>query len=150
MKTRALYFLIALLAFLGLGAIGGGGVLILSPSGELMGMPLSLLDHSPFISFLIPGIVLFTFLGLGPFLLIFALLKKPESSFAEMLNCFNDMHWSWTFSIYMAFILIIWIQVQMVFIKAVSWLHAFYIFLALLILFVCLLPGLRKEFKKAD
>ncbi|HEY1061392.1 MAG TPA: hypothetical protein VGE44_06885 [Daejeonella sp.] len=138
------------MVFLGLGAIGGGGVLILSPSGELMGMPLSLLDHSPFTSFLIPGIVLFTFLGLGPFLLIFALLKKPESSFAEMLNCFRDMHWSWTFSVYMAFILIIWIQVQMVFIQAVSWLHAFYIFLALLILFVCLLPGLRKEFKKAD
>lgn len=149
MKTRALYFLIFLLAFLGLGAIGGGGVLILSPSGELIGMPLSLLDHSPFTSFLIPGIVLFTFLGLGPFLLIFALLKKPEGSFAEMLNCFNDMHWSWTFSVYMAFILIIWIQVQMVFIQAVSWLHAFYIFLALLILFVCLLPGLRKEYKKA-
>ncbi|MDP3467261.1 MAG: hypothetical protein Q8S11_02935 [Daejeonella sp.] len=150
MKTKALYFLIFLLAFLGLGAIGGGGVLILSPSGQLMGMPLSLLEHSPFTSFLIPGIILFTMLGLAPFLLIFALLKKPESSFAEMLNCFNDMHWSWTFSIYMAFVLIIWIQVQMVFLQTVSWLHTFYIFLALLILFVCLLPGLRKEFKKAD
>jgi len=78
MKTKALYFLISLLAFLGLGAIGGGGVLILSPSGELMGMPLSLLDHSPFSSFLIPGIILFTVLGLAPFLLIFALLKKPR------------------------------------------------------------------------
>lgn len=149
MKTRALYFLIFILVFLGLGAIGGGGVLILSPSGELMGMPLTLLDHSPFTSFLIPGIVLFTFLGLSPFLLIFALLKKPKSSFAEMFNCFKDMHWAWTFSVYMAFILIIWIQVQMVFIQAVSWLHAFYIFLALLILFVCLLPSLRKEYKKA-
>ncbi|MDP2412310.1 hypothetical protein [Daejeonella sp.] len=150
MKKRALYFLIPLLAFLGLGAIGGGGVLILSPSGQLMGMPLSLLDHLPFTNFLIPGIILFSVLGLAPFLLIFALSKKPKSSFAEMLNCFDDMHWSWTFSVYMAFILIIWIQVQMVFIQAVSWLHAFYIFLALLILFVCLLPGLRQEFKKAD
>ncbi len=40
--------LIALLAFLGLGAMGGGAVLIVSPSGKLMGMPLSLLDPSPF------------------------------------------------------------------------------------------------------
>jgi hypothetical protein len=64
MKTKALYILIVLLV---LGAIGGGGLLILSPSGELIGMPLSLLDHSPFTSFLIPGIVLFTFLGLSPF-----------------------------------------------------------------------------------
>lgn len=149
MKTKALYFLIFLLAFLGLGAIGSGGVLILSPSGQLMGMPLSLLDQTPFSSFLIPGIVLFTMLGLGPFLLIFALLMKPKSKFAEMLNCFKDIHWAWTFSVYIAFILFIWIQVQMVLIQAVSWLHAFYIILALLILFVTLLPGLRQEFKKS-
>ncbi len=149
MKIRALYFLIFLLVFLGLGAIGGGGVLILSPGGELMGMPLSLLEHSPFSSFLIPGIILFSLLGIGSFLLIFALLKKPESSFAERLNFFGDMHWSWSFCIYMAFSLIIWIQVQMGFIQAVSWLHAFYIFLALLILFVALLPELRQQYKKA-
>ena len=32
--------LIGLLAFLGVGAIFGGGTLIISPSGELPGMPL--------------------------------------------------------------------------------------------------------------
>jgi hypothetical protein len=50
---------ISLLAFLGIGAIGGGGALIISPSGKLLGgIPLSLLKNSPFNDFLIPGIIL--------------------------------------------------------------------------------------------
>ena len=86
--TRNLFLF--LLAFLGLGAIGGGGALIISPSGELMSMPLSLLDKSPFDSYLIPGIILFFVLGLVPLMLIIALLNKPESKLAEQINIFNE------------------------------------------------------------
>jgi hypothetical protein len=140
--------LVFLLAFLGLGAIFGGGVLIISPSGSLIGMPLSILVHSPFSNFLIPAIILFVVLGLIPSLLAMALLKKTEWKFAEKLNCFNDMHWSWTFSIYVAFALIIWVQMEMVFLQAVHWLHTFYMFLAVLIIFVALLPQIRSFYKK--
>lgn len=58
--------LIALLAFLGLGAIGGGGVLIISPDGTLIGMPLSMLNNSPFESFLFRELFCFLFLALHP------------------------------------------------------------------------------------
>lgn len=54
--------------FLGLGALFGGGALILGPDGHLLGMPSTLLEGSPFSSFLVPGIVLFTFLGVAPLL----------------------------------------------------------------------------------
>jgi len=58
--------LIGLLAMLGLGAIGGGGALILSPSGKLLGgLPLAMLNKTPFSDFLIPGIILFFVLGPG-------------------------------------------------------------------------------------
>lgn len=140
--------LLFLLAFLGLGALGGGGVLAVSPSGQLMGMPLSMLAGSPFHSFLIPGLLLFTVLGVAPCLLVVALLKKPKSSLAERLNLLGDMHWAWTGSIYIAFALIIWIQLEMVFLNAVSWLHTVYIFWALLILLVALLPQVRSLYKK--
>lgn len=72
-----------LLGFLGLGAIGGGGALIISPTGELLEMPLSMLEKSPFNSFFIPGVILFLVLGLIPLLLIIVLLKKPESKLAS-------------------------------------------------------------------
>jgi hypothetical protein len=140
--------LLILLGFLGLGAIGGGGALIISPNGELLDMPLSILDESPFNSFLIPGMILFSVLGVVPLLLIIALIKKPGSKLAEQFNIFKDMHWAWTFSIYIGFILIIWIQLQMVFIHDVHWLHTFYIFLAIIIIFIALMPQVRNFYKK--
>ncbi|MFD2935732.1 hypothetical protein [Spirosoma flavum] len=140
--------LLILLAFLGLGAIGGGFVLIISPTGKLMGMPLSILDRSPFTSFLIPGIILFVVLGLAPCILVFALLKKPACKIAERLNFYTDMHWSWTYSLYVAFALVIWIQVEMAFLHAVHWLHSFYMFFAVALIFVALLPNVRSLYKK--
>ncbi len=140
--------LLILLGFLGLGAMGGGSALIISPSGELLGMPLSMLEESPFNSFFVPGIILFSVLGLIPLWLIIALLKKPESKLAENINFFKDMHWAWTYSIYIAFVLIFWIQIQMVFLSTVYWLHTFYMFFAVVIIFVALLPQVRNLYKK--
>ena len=44
--------------FIGLGAVAGGLGLVLEPDGSNLGMPLSMLEHSPFSDFLIPGLVL--------------------------------------------------------------------------------------------
>ena len=140
--------LIFLLAILGLGAIFGGSILMISPSGKLFGMPLSMLKNSPFTNFLIPGIILFTILGLIPIGLVFALIKRPRSKFAELLNFYTDMYWAWTYCIYIAFALIIWIQVEMSFLRAVHWSHTLYMFFAILILFVALLPQIRSQYKK--
>src|ERR1700682_3951495 len=54
--------------FLGIGALFGGGALILAPDGHLLGMPTKLLSGSPFSSYLVPGLVLFTLIGLAPLL----------------------------------------------------------------------------------
>jgi len=140
--------LLFLLGFLSLGALGGGGALSISPSGRLLGMPLALLAHSPFRSFLVPGLILFTVLGVVPCLLVVALLKKPASPLAERLNFCPDMHWAWTGSLYVAFALIGWLQIEMMMLNAVSWLHTFYMFLAIGTLFVALLPATRAWYQK--
>ncbi len=150
MKTKMTrnIFLI-LLGFLGLGAIGGGALLIISPTGELIGIPLSEFKNIPFDSYLIPGIILFSVLGLIPLSLIIALLKKPGSRLAEQFNVFKDMHWSWTYSIYIAFILIGWVHIQLIFLQSsVHWLHSFYLFFAIVIMIIALLPQIRSLYKK--
>ena len=148
MKITRNIFLI-LLGFLGIGAISGGVVLIISPLGELIGIPFSEFKNIPFNSYLIPGIILLIVLGLIPLFLIIALLKKPESKLAEQINVFNDMHWSWTYSIYIAFALISWIYIQLIFLQGVvHWLHTFYMFYAILIIIVALLPQMRYLYKK--
>ena len=83
-----------------------------------------------------------------PFLVAFALIKKPENRFLDRLNFFNDMYWAWSFSIYVAFALVIWIQVETIFVQSVGWLQTFYMLYALPIIFVALLPQLRTIYKK--
>ena len=140
--------LLFLLLFLGLGAVFGGGVLIISPSGELFRMPLSMLYHSPFSNFLVPGIILFSILGVFPIGVAFALMKKTECKLAERFNFLRDMHWAWTYCIYIAFALIIWIQIEMTVLRAVHWSHTLYMFWALCIIFLALLPQVRNMYKK--
>lgn len=149
MKPKtAKYIHLFSLAFLGLSAIGGGA-LITSPSGKLIGgLPLSLLQHSPFNNFLIPGIILFVVLGITPILLVFALLKKSSSISAERFNFFKDMHWAWSFCIYVAFALIIWIQIETIYIQGVGWLQTFYMLYAIPLILVALLPQFRNLYKK--
>lgn len=54
--------------FLGIGAIAGGLALMLGPRGEIIPLHVSSLAGSPFDTYLIPGLVLFVVLGIGPFL----------------------------------------------------------------------------------
>ena len=148
MKDIFFTTLLLLMILLGLGAVGGGGVMILDPGGEWIGMPMSMLEHSPFTSFLWPGIILFTIFGLFPLLLSWMLVKKPVSPFMEGLNLISDMHWTWTFTIYIAFGLIIWIQIQMEMLKDIHWLHDLYTFYGLFMIAMALMPGVRARYSK--
>src|SRR6202165_6029975 len=64
--------------FLGLGALFGGGALILGPDGHILGMPTSLLAGSPFPSYLLPGIILFTFVGVAPLVAAVITIRRQE------------------------------------------------------------------------
>ena len=148
MKT-AIKIHIILLAFLGISALGGGGALTISPSGKLLGgLPVSILKNSPFKDFFIPGIILFLVLGTLPCLVAFSLIKKTANKLAESLNFFKDMYWAWSFSIYIAFALIIWLQTEMFLLQSVDWLHNFYMILAIVIILIALLPEVRNFYKK--
>lgn len=137
------------MGFLAISASGGGIMLFISPTGEMLGLPLSEFKNIPFNSYIIPGIILFTFLGTLPSLLVFALLKQPKCKLAEHINIFRDMHWSWSFSIYVAFFLIGWIHIELIFMQGkVQWLQTFYLFYAVLIIAVALLPQLRMLYMK--
>jgi hypothetical protein len=59
---------VALEIFLGIGALFGGGVFLLAPDGHLLGMTTKTLAGSPFQSYLVPGILLFLFVGVAPLL----------------------------------------------------------------------------------
>jgi len=149
MKTKRPFpinVLLFLLLFLSLGALYGGAVLILDPSGGLLQMPVIILENSPFNNFLIPGLILFTVLGLLPALVFYSLLKQPQWTWVNVLNVYSDMYWAWTFTLYVGFVLIIWISVQTLLINSVHLVHTGYVLLGLLIVCIALLPSVRQHY----
>ncbi len=58
-------WLAALLLLVGLAAVAGGVGLVARPDGSALGLPLAVLEPSPFHSFLIPGLVLLIVIGFG-------------------------------------------------------------------------------------
>ena len=88
----------ALLLFVGIAAVAGGLGVILDPSGESLGVSVDLLINSPFKNFLIPGIVLFTIIGLTNLLVSFLTFKQHLLSGGA--------------TIVLGFIMIIWIVLQ--------------------------------------
>lgn len=74
--SRSARAAIALESFLALGALGGGAALVVGPKGEIIPLPLSALNGSPFDSYLVPGLVLFGVLGLGPLVAIALALRR--------------------------------------------------------------------------
>jgi hypothetical protein len=68
--------LLTTLAFQGVSGIAGGLGLTFDPTGESVGLPLGWLEGSPFASYLVPGIVLMTLLGIGPLVTLFGVWKS--------------------------------------------------------------------------
>lgn len=146
-KPLSCKLLIFIHLFLGTGAVFGGGAFVIDPSGDLIKMPITLLDQSPFTDFLIPGIILLVVLGIIPIFIAYSLSKRWQWKIANRLNIYKNMHWSWTYSLYIGFALIIWITVQVFFIGEVATIHLVYIALGLLIQGTTLLPQVQNYYK---
>ena len=87
------------------------------PSGNALGLPLSLLEGSPFPDFLIPGMFLLAVNGVGS--MIGAGLSFTRKGYAQEV------------AIVLGGIMVAWILIQIVIIKSISWLYILYFILGL-------------------
>lgn len=121
-------------AFIGLGAIGGGFMLVKDPSGSALGLPASLLEGSPFSDFLIPGLFLVVVNGVGS--MIGSALSFTRKRIAKEI------------AMVLGAILLAWIVIQLAIIRSLSWLHVLYFMLGIVELGMGLYIK-RKELKSA-
>jgi len=105
----------AIQAFIGIGALGGGFMLVRDPSGSALELPMSLLEGSPFPDFLIPGMFLLAVNGVGS--MIGAGLSFTRRRYAQEI------------AIVLGAILVAWIVIQVVIISSFHWLHVLYFIL---------------------
>jgi hypothetical protein len=146
-KAIEIYILIIVMAFEALGAIFGGVSLMNDPSGESIRLPITLLEGTVFNSFIIPGIILFLFLGFFPLFLIFPLIFKPNWPIINTLNIYKGYHWAWTYSLYTSLMLIIWINVQMMILGTGSVIQGSFGLLGVFILILTLSPGVKRYYR---
>ncbi len=142
-RPLSVWVMIALLAFLGINAVVAGGLFIIAPDGHLIQMPLSNLDGSPFSNFLIPGMLLFAFVGVYSLVIAWGLLRLLPWQWPNLINPFKRFHWSWAGSLAAGLILIIWILVQIQWVQF-GLLHIICLAWGVLILMIGLLPGVRR------
>ena len=133
-KMKVYLGLGALQAFIGLGALGGGFMLVIDPSGSALGLPMSFLEGSPFPDFLIPGMFLFAINGVGS--MIGAGFSFARRRYAQEI------------AIVLGAILVAWIVIQVVTISSFHWVHVLYFILGVVELLIGLY--IRRQRFKAD
>ncbi|WP_080846857.1 hypothetical protein [Cytobacillus gottheilii] len=142
-KSFACYLLISLHIFLAIGAFIGGGALLISPDGAMLSLPIEMLQNSPFQNYFFPGVILFIAFGISPSITALLLSSDKPIKTLEKLSLFKAKHCSWNFSLYIGFMLIIWIIVQILIIQSASFIHFFYIFLGFIIIVITFLPSVQ-------
>jgi hypothetical protein len=149
-KPLSFYLLVFLMLFLALGGLYGGFGLILRPDGSILQMPLSFLEGTPFINYLIPGIILLFFMGIVPSFLVYPLVAKPYWRWAGIFNIYKDMHWSWTYSLYTGIILVLWMDFQLMIIGYGAVIQTIFSFYGIILVIVSLLPSLKRYYNLKD
>jgi hypothetical protein len=100
--------LLSVLGYEGLGALAGGLLLIMSPDGRYMDMPVNMMN-GVFSDFLIPGIILFG-LGILTTAAFFAVLRRTPSDWFKAGVALGG--------------LLIWFIVEIFILQDLHWLHA--------------------------
>ena len=104
--------------FIVFSAFAGGIGFIFDPSGKSMWMTTDMLEKSPFMDFLIPGLILLIVLGMGNLL--------------SMMLTFKRHHFSGSMAVLLGIGLVIWICVQVYWIGFGSFLQLLYLILGLM------------------
>lgn len=97
-RPAILWVLLAALGQLSIRALTGGAALLLSPSGEIVGLSTAPLQGTPFGNFLVPGVVLLVVFGLVPVVVCYSL--------------YTSRWWGWLACLGVAVAMLIWILVE--------------------------------------
>ena len=147
-RPVAAWATIVLLAFIGIGAVISGAMLFAAPDGHLMQWTTDQLAHTPFSNYLIPGVILFTFVGIFPLFVAYGLVKRPVWAWPDAINPARRMHWAWTGSWAAGVIMLIWIGVETALLGYISFLQPAIAIYGVVLIVLTLLPQMRRYYRR--
>ncbi|MBE0683381.1 MAG: hypothetical protein IH589_15855 [Anaerolineales bacterium] len=144
-KPYSLWILVFFLVFLALGGFVGAYYFLTDPSGASIGMEkeLALL---PVPDYTLPGIFLLLVMTITPLFLTFGLIAKPNIPSLQTLLRFAPYHWSWTGTVLLGIILMLWLAVEAYFIGITAPIQYITAINGLLILVLPFLPAIKNYY----
>ena len=119
-KMKTLLFI--LVSFIAVTSTLSGILMISKPNGEILNLPINLLEGTPFKDFLVPGLLLTIIVGGVNLLAVFYNIQRHP----------NRYNWAITGGI----VIIGWIISQMLLIRTLHWLHFIYVGIGFLIILI--------------
>lgn len=126
------------------GGFAGGIMMLMDPSGDLLGVA-DVLPMLPVPNFILPGIFLLVVMGIFPLLLAVALIARPSWPWMDSLLQWSNHFWAWTGTLILVAILALWLIFEIWLIGTFPITNITAV-LGLLILFFALLPGVRNYY----
>lgn len=145
-RPFTLWILVFFLIFLALGGAVGAYYFLSDPSGASIGMEkeLALL---PVPNYTLPGIFLLLVMTAAPLFLTFGLIVKPEFPLLRNLFRFAPYHWSWTGTVILGIVLVLWLIVEAYFIGVTAPIQYVTAVNGLLILLLPFIPAIKKHYQ---
>ncbi len=144
------WLLVVLMLFLGIGALISGPMLFGAPDGHLVGWTPEMLEGTPFPNFVIPGIILFLFVGVYQVFVGSSLLRLPAWRWPDAINPYKQYHWAWSASWAMGIILLIWVITETALIGITSFLQPLVAAWGVAEIVLTLLPRTRQYCRRSN
>jgi hypothetical protein len=138
-----LWPLIIVLISYALGGFSGGIPMLADPANGGYLQFADLLPLLPVTNLIMPGLFLFTVMGLFPLFLVYALIARPEWTWLDRFFQWSKHHWAWTGTLILVAIIAIWLAFE-------AWLIGWFpittltAIQGLLILLLAMVPSVRK------
>jgi hypothetical protein len=147
-RPTAVKALFVLEVFFGVLGVISGLLLMIDPSGALIGFPPSVAESIPFQNFFLVGLFLFVVYGLYVLFLAYGTWTRNEL-FLERLSKVGGIHWSWQGAAALLVILTVWLVVENSLIGLDYPATYMTIVLGLAIFLALVMPSTRKYFSAA-
>lgn len=135
------------LLFLSINGVIGGVLMLSDPNGAPMGMPVSVLEYTPFQNFFLPGLWLIFIWGVGGLVALIGLWLRPEWLNFSILKRLTHEHWGWTLSVILGLALLVWLTVQVFTLPSLAPIQFILYGLAVLLIGLPLLPQMRQYYR---
>jgi hypothetical protein len=148
-RPSIVYVLWILVAFQAVSGITGGLFMLVDPTGQSLNIPGIFLMGTPFETFFVPGLLLLVFLGIFPTISLLGLLRI-KWRWPQVLNIYSHIHWGWTYTLYAAIVLILWMDIQVYIIGYWHFIQTFNALTGVVILVITLMPQVVNYYRTSQ